>query len=204
MVFPASDFKPRFDDIFYAPDFKPQFGERILSSTVTWVEWNGSQQPGTYNGTVVTTLNFGNYDGPDINSTIYPVRVGYNSYAKYVKAQFSGSFSSISNARVWKSAGEYNTGEGIKFSGSVIMTVPSTTSLSALVPSIPVALPSVNLILAGATTEGWLPRVLDVHSSPGYYSGSRSNLMVFQAQTTSSTPLGSMNVKTISLTYDRS
>src|SRR3990172_2152462 len=158
MVFPASDFKPRFDNIFFAPDFIPQFGERVLSSSVTWVEWNGSQRPGNYNGTSISTLNFGNYDGPDINSSTYPVRIGFNSYTKYIKVQFSGSFSRIGNARIWKAAGDYNTGETIKFSGSVIMTVPSTTSLSALVLNVPTSLPiGANLILAGATTDGWLP-----------------------------------------------
>lgn len=210
MPFGSGDFAPRFGDVFYEPDFRPSFlaGAAYQSLAITWVEWNGSQTPGLDGGTPVSTLNFGSFDGSDITSVDHPTTHGTNSYTKYIKVQFSGSFIQISNARIWKSDGAYSTGEVIKFSGNIAMDIPSTTDVSTGfgvgADDIPTSTPSSNLVLVqGTTTDSTLPNPNDESSSPGYYSGSRTSLMVFQVQTTLSTPAGPTAIKEIAITYDR-
>lgn len=204
MPFFASDFKPRFDETFFAPDFLPRFGETgAYPISVSLLEWNGAQTPGTYDGTSVNTANFGYFDAPDLVSSDYKVPTGSNSYAKYLKVQFSGAFVQISNAKIWKFSGDYVTGESLKFSGSIVMAVPSPSDVG--VDNIPTSLPGTSnlTLVAGATTDSVLPGPNDTPVSPGHYSGSRSALMVFQVQTTSESPAGDANLKSITLTYDR-
>ncbi len=210
MPFGSADFAPRFGDIFYEPDFSPSFtpGGSYQALTITWLEWNGSQTPGTAGGTAVSTLNFGDTDGNDIVSDTWPTTHGTNSYAKYIKVQFSGSFIQISNAKIWKAQGAYVTGESMVFSGNIGMAAPATADVTGGfgvgVTDIPVSSPASNLVLVpGATTDSILPNPNDVSSSPGYYSGSRTSLMTFQVQTTVSTPAGPTNLKTFAITYDR-
>ena len=176
--------------------------------------------------TAATNINFGNTSARDLTPSSYPIAAGSNSYAKYFRLQFSGSFTQISNAKIWKSAGEYvgdgvGTEEVIWFSGNVNFATPSTTSvMSGLADTewtnyntgkrIPTSQPTPNNVVlfsgaseAAGSASATLPAKGELESSPGYYSGSRSATMVFQSRTTASAPAGAVNQKTISLTYDR-
>ena len=206
-----------------------------MAVTVTWVEWVSAETPGTEPHdtftfkvatdtpatiTSATNLNFGNVSSRDLTPSSYPIAAGSNSYSKFIKLNFSGSFTAISNGKLWKSAGAYVTDEYIWHSGSVEMATPAaaTATIFSGEPDvewtdygvgrrIPTSQPSNNNVILryGGTSESTLPdgTLPDAASSPDYYSGSRSALMAFQLTSSASTPAGAVNQKTISLTYDR-
>ena len=190
-----------------------------MSVTVTFVEFNGSTpETSQGSGPVISNINMGNADARNLVPATYPTIAGTNSYAKFIQAQWSGSFTKISNAKFWKSSGTYVTGEGIYFSGSYSKISPSTTALPNVggkaVQLIPTSSPATaNVAFAKSnnraaftttdTTTGKIPNMGQAASSPGCYSGSRSSTMAIQIQTTGSTPAGALNQKTFSLSYDR-
>jgi len=171
-----------------------------MALTVTWIEWHGSNTPGTTNGEAATNINLGNADTVDIIPANYPVKVGEYSYFKQGKFNFSGSMTQVDNVRVYKSAGDYKTEEVMEFSGGIAVSTPSTSDQSW--PAIAISLPgSANVILPNLTTDILLQS--DHESTPGYVSGARSGLVGFQLETTSNTETGAMNQKTISVVYDK-
>jgi len=177
----------------------------MASLDVKFIEWNESQTPGTYDGTEVTTLNFGSTDTADLTPSSAKITAGDNSYSKHIKFQFSGSFTSITNAKVYKSAGTYESNVDILYSGSSQKTgAPSQTTITTNDGSIPTSLPSYNnlVLRVGSTTDAGLPNPSDVHSSPGYYSGSRSDITVWQLTTTESSPAGAGAQLTHTIQYD--
>ena len=76
------------------------------------------------------------------------------------------------------------------------------TSAILGVAAIPTSLPGANNICLPNYTDNTLAQA-DYQSTPGYASGARSSMMVFQIQTASGIAAGPVNQKTISLTYDR-
>jgi len=88
-----------------------------MALTVTWVEWHGSDTPGTTNGEAAANINLGDSDTVDIVPSTHPVKVGEYSYFKQGKFNWSGSCEQVDNVRVYKSAGDYKTEEQIEFSG---------------------------------------------------------------------------------------
>lgn len=178
-----------------------------MAVTVTWVEFNVADDEAGQGTALATNLNFGSVDSVDLAVASNPIAAGSNSYAKYWKAQWSGSFTSISNAKLYKSAGAFVSGETLKFSGNYAKVgSPSATALPAVggvvVPGIPTALPGSNNICLPNTTTGTL-WFADYKSSFDQASGARSSTMALQLQTTSGIAAGPVNQKTISLTYDR-
>jgi len=179
-----------------------------MAVTVTWIEWITGETPGTDNGTAATTINFGNASARDLTPASNPVTAGTNSFTKYFRANISGSYTQIDNAKLWKSGGAYVTGEDIQFSGNIAFAAPTATDASdasILVASPTPANVGLNAKDVGdiAAQDKTLPLGSEVNSSPGFYSGSRTSLLRFQMITTGSTPAGAVNQKTISLTYDR-
>ena len=170
-----------------------------MALTVTFVEWHGSDTPGSTNGETATNINLGNADTVDITPAASPVQAGNSSYFKQGKFNFSGSMTQVDNVRAYKSAGDYKTDEVIAFSGGIAVSTPSTSNQSW--SAIPTSEPSANVNLPN-TTGGILYQD-DQESSPGYTSGSRSGLVGFQLETTSNTETGATNQKTISVVYDK-
>lgn len=170
-----------------------------MSLTVTWIEWHGTDTPGTTNGEAATNINLGNSDTVDLVPATYPVKVGEYSYFKQGKFNWSGSCTQIDNVRVYKSAGDYKTEEVIEFSGGISVSTPSASDQGW--PAIPTSKPSANVCLPNLTTDALLQS--DQESSPGYTSGSRSGLVGFQLKTTGNTETGATNQKTISVVYDK-
>jgi len=187
-----------------------------LAVTVTFVEFNGATPEHSQgSGPVVANLNLVNADVRNGVPATYPILAGTNSFAKFVQAQWSGSFTKISNAKLWKSAGAYGTDELIKMSGSYSKITPAITSLpdvgAKAVAAIPTSVPaSANVAFAKSaarntftTTAGCIPNGSQAASSPGYYSGSRSSTIALQMNTSASTAAGATSTKTFSLSYDR-
>ncbi len=152
-----------------------------MAATFEFRESNGVGETVT-NG--ISNANFGSVDSPNITPATNPVAAGDNSFEKWIRGYFSGSFTSVANLRFWKSAGAYVTGEDIKASVDDSYATPvATTSILATV-----TIPTVE----GSALAPAAPSV-----NPDY-----SGYMTTQLQTTVATPPGAVNQKTFTLKYD--
>lgn len=152
-----------------------------MTATFDFSETNGAGATVT---DAISNVNFGNTDAPNIVPASNPITAGNNSFEKYIRGHFSGSYSSISNLLFWKSAGAYVTGEGIVAAVNASYTTPvATTSVVATV-----AIPTTSGTALVPTAPG---------ASPDY-----SGYITLQLQTTVSTPPGNVNQKTFTLQYD--
>jgi hypothetical protein len=140
-----------------------------MSATFGWSESNGAG-PTVTDG--ISNANFGSVDAANVVPTSNPIAAGANSYEKYLRGKFSGTYTSVSNLRFWKSAGAYVTGEAIVAAVNASYVQPvSTTSAVATV-----AVPTVEGSALAPTAPG---------ASPSY-----SGYITLQLQTTVSTPPG--------------
>ncbi|KKL15769.1 hypothetical protein LCGC14_2502280 [marine sediment metagenome] len=170
-----------------------------MAVTITWVEFNGSETPGSAVGSTTTNINLGSVDSVNLTPADAKILIGARSFFKQGLWNTSGSMTSVENFRIHKSAGAYKTEEVLEFSGGgITASAPDATDQGW--PAIPTSEPSANVILPN-TTGGVLQQA-DQESTPGYTSGSRSGLCGFQLLTTVNTETGAVNEKTITLTYD--
>jgi len=158
-----------------------------MSASLQFSESNGAGEVVTDG---ISNLNFGNNDSANIVTATYPVVAGQNSYEKYIRLNFGGVFSEITNVKFYKSAGAYVTGEAIKAAANQVFATPvATTSLIATV-DVPTAIGS----------------ALDIESTEGtptkFTSAGYSKYLVLQAQSTGSSPSGSVNTKTFTVQWD--
>jgi len=152
-----------------------------MSATFDFRESNGAGEVVTSG---ISNVNFGSVDSPNITPATDPVAAGDNSFEKWIRGHYSGSFTSIANLRFWKSAGAFVTGEDIKASVDDTYAQPvSTTSVLATV-TIP-------------TTEGSALNPAAPSGNPDF-----SGYITMQLQTTVATPPGAVNQKTFTLKYD--
>ncbi len=140
----------------------------------------------------ISNLNFGSIDEADIVTATNPVIRGTNSFEKYIRGKFTGSWTEISNIKFWKSAGAYVTGESLKAAANVSYATPSQTANAD--SDIP-------------TTEG---TALGVNSAEGassiiYGDSGVSGYTAYirlQARITAGATVGAGNQKTFILQYD--
>lgn len=142
----------------------------------------------------ISNLNFGSDDSPNLVPITYPIVAGQNSYDKYIKNAFSGSFTRVNNLRIWRASGSYVTGEGCSFSGSVAYVQPTQTTNGD--SAIPTSEPSDPNVGVGGDIYGNIDGPVD----SGY--SLKTDYCRFQMQTTVLTPGGSVNEKTFVLQYD--
>jgi len=159
-----------------------------MAATFQWSESNGA-------GEVVTDgishLNFGNNDSYNLNVDTYPIPRGQNSYIKYLRGKFSGTFTEISNIKFWKYSGAYVSGEEIKAAANATFATPvKTASGDAIIPTTEGGALSLN------SAEG-ASVILDISGVSGY-----TGYIRLQLQTTISSPSGDVNQKTFTLGYD--
>lgn len=187
-----------------------------MAITIKFVEFITGESPGTDSHdnfttphviTAATNINFGSTSARDLTPASFPITAGENSFDKYFSVQFSGSFTQLSNAKIW-APDVLVTGETFQFSGNIAYAAQSETDAAdPLIETSAIATNNVGLDFYDsadlAATSRTLPNAIDVNSSPGFFSGSRSSIMRFQLLTTGSTPAGAVNQKTISLRYDR-
>jgi len=155
------------------------------------------------NGTAETTsvasnINYGSTDSANLTPASYPITASENSYEKWERCYWSGTFNKIENLQIWKSAGSYVTGESIDTNltttgysqDSYATPTDSTSTVADIV--MPTADPAAaNMGIAGSLTGNL--------SSAGY-----SDYWVTQLQTTATTPPGDVNQKTFTIQYDES
>jgi len=163
-----------------------------MVATVEICESNGAGEVVTHN---INNVNYGNADVPNLVPATYPIVAGQRSYHKYIRLHVTGgTFNKIDNIQIWKSAGNYVTGESIqtnlKTSGYSPETYATPTTDDYTDQAMPIADPgSANLGIAGSLT-GSLTAV-------GY-----SDYWKSQLKTTTSTPPGNVNQKTFTIQYD--
>jgi len=139
----------------------------------------------------IANLNFGNVDDHELSPvSSYPVTANENSYEKYLRIKFSGTYTTISNMKYWKSAGGYKTGEAIKIRVTNTWVAPVNTDTGGAL---------IGVDEAGSTV---------IHASDGAaltISGPGDNYteyIVQQLQTTAATPAGATNQKTLLAQWD--
>lgn len=138
-----------------------------------------------------TNLNFGSTLGANLAPSTYPITAGTYSYEKWIKANFSGSFTRIDNIQFWKSAGAYVTGETINWTGQQTTYDTPTTSASAYATA---AVPTADPGTANVSIGGSLSGSLETAGSSDY--------IILQTSVTTAASAGAVNQKTFTLQYD--
>lgn len=155
-------------------------------------QWSESNLVGEVVTDGISNLNFGSVDDNDIVTTAYPIVQNTNSFGKYIRIKFGGTWTEISNMKFWKSAGAYVTGELIKASGNATYATPSASATGdSTIPTVEGSALTLNSYEDEATI------VYGNSGVTGY-----TDYMRFQLQTTGSTPAGAVNQKTITFQYD--
>lgn len=161
-----------------------------MALVVTWNEYNGAGETGTND---ITDIILSSTDAPDVTPADYPITAGENSYIVYLKVEFTGmaseSISEIANTRIYKSAGNYVTGEGMTYDGSSVSYATPVQTASGD-SAIPTSDPGSQNLDLNSSSSG----VLTADGESDYFR--------MQIQTTVATPPGALNDKTITLLYD--
>lgn len=106
-----------------------------MAATATWKEDNGAATGSPAKGATRSNASNVNWKAMDNTSTAYtaaPIQAGTNSMPKYNSVQFTGTFTSVSNAKWAHTAGTLGT--GLSLYGGVTSTyaTPSTAAVSGL------------------------------------------------------------------------
>lgn len=147
----------------------------------------------------VSNCNFGSDDDYEVDPAAYPITVGENSFEKWWKMSFTGTFNSVDNLKVWKVSGNYVTGESIdtnaresSYGGAESYTTPTQSSSSVATETFPVSEPSGANLGIGGSLSGSLSSTGD------------SDYLICQLKSTGSTPVGDGNQKVIRFQWDES
>jgi len=159
-----------------------------ISATFAWKEYNTV----SVTESTPTNLNFGSTDATDLVALTYPITAGSNAYEKWIKFDFSGTFTSISNLQFWKSVGTYVSEEAIKWKGNnqTVFATPTVSDSSVATADVPVADPGTANVSIGGSLAGTL-------SAAG-----KSDFVVLQSQIGASAAAGPTNTKTFTIQYD--
>lgn len=157
-----------------------------MSAVFSFSESNGAG-PTVTDG--ITNLNFGDVDAANLVAATYPIVAGNNSYEKFVRGKFGGTFTEISNMKFWKSAGTYVTGEAVKAAANATYATPVKTTSTTATADVP-------------TAEG---SALAINASGGGSTITAAGYTAYiclQKQTTGSTPAGATNALTFLFQWD--
>jgi len=158
-----------------------------MVATFAWVEYLSNAT----DTATPTNLNLGSTIAANLAPSTYPITAGTYSYEKWVKANFSGSFTRIDNIQFWKSAGAYVTGESIKWTGEQTEYAAPTNSASSYADTtVPTADPGTANVSIGGNLSGSLT------------AEGNSDFIILQASVTTSASAGAVNQKTFTLQYD--
>jgi hypothetical protein len=166
-----------------------------MAATCEIDEQNGSA-PGSPTANV-SHVNYGSVDQANLSVSGNEIVAGENSFEKWNKMSFTGTFNTVDNLKIWKNSGAYVTGESIdtnaresSYGGAETYTTPTqTTSIVATQP-MPETEPSGPNLGIGGSLSGQLTGAGD------------SDYLVTQLQTTVSTPAGDVNQKQFTYQWD--
>lgn len=162
-----------------------------MAANFTWNESNGAGPDITVN---ISNLNFGSVDDHELTPVDDPIVAGDNSFGKYIKGAFSGSFTRIDNIKFWKASGSYVAGESCQFTGSIAYVEPVDTDYGD--PAVPVSEPVNPNVGISGDVDGNIDGPCDASASCD------TDYMRVQLLTTGATPGGPVNQKTFVLQYD--
>jgi hypothetical protein len=155
-------------------------------------EWSESNLVGEVVEDGIANINFGSVDDYELNTTTYPIVRGNDSFEKYIRCKFTGTWTVISNMKFWKSAGAYVAGEDCKASANIAFATPSETpNADSTVPTL------VGSALSLNSAEGAATIIYGASGVSGY-----TGYIRLQLHTTGATPSGAVNQKTFTFQYD--
>ena len=159
-----------------------------MAATVSLIEYLGSA---TTTATA-TVLDLGSTLASNLDEDTYPVSTGNYSYSKCFKLSFGGSFTTVTNVILYKSAGDYVTGEIINFGVSSAYHVPTGGSYqdSIATDAIATSLPSTTNITVGGTITYTLNATENT-----------TDYIYLQASLTTQATAQDANQKTLTVTY---
>jgi len=152
-----------------------------MAATYAWNEYNGAGETETAG---ISNVNFGSVDSPNLSSPNNRVVAGQNSFEKWIKGDFSGSYTQIDNLKFWKSGGSLPAGVTIKAAVNASYATPTDSASVVATADVPEA-------------EGSAL----VPTSPGA-SPSNSGYITMQLQATGGATPGSIGTQTFTLRYD--
>ena len=168
-----------------------------MAATGVLDERNGTD-PGVRQDNVAN-CNFGSNDSYEIVVATYPVTVGNNSFEKWWIMQFTDTFNTVDNLKIWKVSGNYVTGESIltnaresSYGGAETYTTPTESNSSVATEVLPITEPSGPNLGIGGSLAGQLV-------APG-----DSDYLIEQLKSTGSTPVGDGNPKVFRFQWDES
>jgi hypothetical protein len=140
----------------------------------------------------ITNVNLGSVDAVELVPASYSITRGDNSFAKYIRAKFTGVWTTISNMKFWKSSGAYVSNEAIKAAANVVYATPSQVATGdSDVPTTEGTALSVN------SAEGAVTIEYGVSGVSGYSAYIRK-----QAQIGVGASAGATNQKIFTFQYD--
>lgn len=159
-----------------------------MVATFTWREYNGASSTES----TPTHLNFVSEDASDSDASANPITAGEHSYEKWVKAEFSDSFTRIDNIKFWKSAGAYVTGETIdcKSDGQTSFSEPSSSESTVATTAVPTSEPGAANVSIGGATSGQLT------------AAGKTDFIVMQKHVSTAADPGQTNTLTFTISYD--
>lgn len=160
-----------------------------MSATHHWYESNGVGEDETAD---ISNINFGSNDSPNLVPATYPITRGENSFDKYIRILFTGTWTDITNMLFWKSAGAYVTDEDIHAEANATYATPSASDMGgSTIPTVE------GSALAIESAEGENHIEYGESGVSGY-----TGYIRLQTQTGGSTPPGAVNQKTMTFQYD--
>ena len=140
----------------------------------------------------IANLNFGSTDAPNIVVGDYPVVREDNSFTKYLRFLFTGTWTDITNMKFWKESGAYVSGELIKAAANQAYATP--TEVDAGDSAIPTVEGSA-LAINSAEAENHIE--YGASGVSGY-----TGYIRLQAETDVTSPPGICNSKILRFQYD--
>lgn len=162
-----------------------------MAATLAYIEYlNSSTSTST-----PTELNFVSTVAGNADEATFPVSVGNYSQTKILKLQFNGTFTNISQIKLYKSSGDYVTGEIINYGTSSTYHTPTGGSYADTVATtaIPTSLPSTANISIGGSLAGSITT-----------SGGTSDYVFLQSSVTIQAVAQTVNSKNLTFTWTES
>ena len=119
--------------------------KKVANATFAWKEYTASDDSG-----VPTNLNFGSTNARDLTPLNHPIMVDSRSFSKVITGDFTSVNEKILNVKFWKSAGEYVTGESVKFKTTDTYEDPTTDDIVGT--DVPTSEPANNVGIGGSTS----------------------------------------------------
>lgn len=157
-----------------------------MVSTQEFREYNTSSS--SY--TTATNLNFGSTNAANLNTALYPIVAGSYSYEKVFKLHFAGTFTSVSDVKLYKSSGSNVTGEVINYTGQVTTwSTPTNSASDDADIAIPTSEPSSANVSIGGSLSGSLTAEGD------------TDFIVLQGSYSTNTSAGAVTQKTLTFAW---